>query len=374
MDLLCFSHLRWDFVYQRPQHLLSRFAKSDRVFYIEEPEFGSVDDHYDLSPTKDKVVVVKLRLASDASQNDVIERQRKLVDSLLRDEKISEYILWYYTPMALQIGSHLKPQATVFDCMDELSAFKFAPPILLELEQKLLQKADVVFTGGHSLYQAKKNRHSNIHPFPSSIDKAHFSKARNFGIDPADQAAIPHPRLGFYGVIDERFDIDLIARAAAQRPDWHFVLVGPIVKIDPATLPRLANIHYLGGKSYDELPDYLRGWDIAIIPFMLNDSTKFISPTKTPEYLAGGKPVISTAIRDVINPYGEQKLVSIVGNADEFVAAAEREFATLDKSFWLRKVDLLLEDNSWDATWRQMADQIISCYPAPRAKAVASHV
>ncbi len=130
MDFLCFSHLRWDFVYQRPQHLLSRFAQSDRVFYVEEPDFESGQDRYVLSPTKDKVTVVKLKLSDDASLGDVSERQKRLVDSLMRDEKISEYVLWYYTPMALQISDHLKPRLTVFDCMDELSAFKFAPPML----------------------------------------------------------------------------------------------------------------------------------------------------------------------------------------------------------------------------------------------------
>ena len=358
MDILCFSHLRWDFVYQRPQHLLSRFAPLNRVFYIEEADFESGKDEYVLLPNKDKVIVVKLRLTGNASQNDVLDRQRVLVDSLIQNEKVSEYILWYYTPMALQISDHLTPKAIVFDCMDELSAFKFAPPILLELEQQLLQKADVVFTGGYSLYEAKKNRHANIHALPSSIDKAHFVKARNEQPDPVDQSNIPHPRFGFYGVIDERFDIELIAKVAEQRPEWHFVLVGPVVKIDPATLPHLPNIHYLGGKSYDELPQYLAGWDIAIIPFMLNESTQFISPTKTPEYLAGGKPVISTAIRDVINPYGEQNLVQIVGNAETFIVAAEQEFVFTDKTSWLRQVDAFLEDNSWDATWRQMADQI----------------
>jgi glycosyltransferase involved in cell wall biosynthesis len=356
MDIICFSHLRWNFVYQRPQHLLSRFAKSARVFYIEEPIFHNDLDSFHVTSTKENVFVVELRLFDKETNDDVTGRQKRLISALLAEKDITKYAVWYYTPMALPISEHLNPVLTVYDCMDELSAFKFASPDIVRYEKILLAKADVVFTGGHSLYEAKKDLHENMHPFPSSIDKAHFSKARQDGEDPPDQAKIPHPRFGFYGVIDERFDIDLIAALSTKRPDWHFILIGPVVKIDPATLPQNPNIHYLGGKAYDVLPDYLRGWDIAMIPFMLNESTRYISPTKTPEYLAAGKPVISNAINDVVNPYGMQKLVHICHGADEFITQAEEELAEKNKGEWLKKVDEFLENNSWDATWRQMAD------------------
>ena len=246
----------------------------------------------------------------------------------------------------------------MFDNMDELSAFKFAPPALLELEQELLNKAAVVFTGGHSLFEAKKNRHHNIHPYPSSIDKAHFAKARVHLSDPEDQAGIPHPRIGFYGVIDERLDANLITLVAKERPDWHFVMIGPVIKINPETLPRSSNIHYLGGKSYEELPSYLGGWDIAMIPFSLNESTRFISPTKTPEYLAAGKPVISSSIQDVINPYGKNNLVHIADTPEQFIQAAENELNLEDKRQWLANVDEFLVDNSWDSTWQSMMQHI----------------
>ena len=190
--------------------------------------------------------------------------------------------------------------------MDELSAFKFAPPQLREAETALFNAADIVFTGGHSLYQAKKHLHHNIYPFPSSIEKEHFSKARIHNQEPPDQQHIPHPRLGFFGVLDERFDIELIREAAIRKPEWNFILLGPVVKINHDDLPRLSNIYYPGGKTYNELPAYISGWDIALVPFALNESTKYISPTKTPEYLAAGKPVISTAITDVVKPYGEE--------------------------------------------------------------------
>ena len=204
----------------------------------------------------------------------------------------------------------------------------------------------------------KKNQHHNIYPFPSSIDKLHFGKARTIRRPPADQKNIPSPRFGFFGVIDERFDIDLIAEVAKQKPDWQFVMLGPVVKIDPAILPRFSNIHYLGGKKYEELPQYISSWDIALVPFAMNESTKFISPTKTPEYLAAGKPVISTPIRDVVRPYGDNKLVHIVNNAEEFIAAAEKELKKRSKQTWLKKVDEFLQDNSWDRTWSRMVKNI----------------
>lgn len=238
--------------------------------------------------------------------------------------------------------------------MDELSAFKFAPTELKLFEKELFKKADLVFTGGNSLYKAKKSQHQNIYSFPSSIDKAHFTTARNNEDEATDQATIPYPRLGFYGVIDERFDIDLIKQSADAKPDWHFVLVGPVIKIDPATLPQNKNIHYLGAKTYKELPGYLSGWDIALIPFALNESTKYISPTKTPEYLAGGKPVISTAITDVVHPYHELGLVHIANNAEDLIKIASKELSITDKKEWLNEVDDYLSAISWDATWARM--------------------
>jgi len=267
-------------------------------------------------------------------------------------------VFWYYTPMALSFTDHFAPIASVYDCMDELSAFKGAHSRLPLLEKELFRKVDLVFTGGQSLYEAKRNQHPAVHAFPSSIDASHFGKARNMLSDPEDQAHISHPRLGFFGVIDERFDVELLDQIATRRPDWQFIMIGPVVKIDPAALPSHANIHYLGGKKYSELPDYLAGWDIALLLFARNESTRFISPTKTPEYLAAGKPTISTSIRDVVRPYGELKLVEIADTADEFVAAAEKLLAKTDRSEWLKRVDAFLENISWDKTWAQMSDLI----------------
>lgn len=359
-DLLCFSHLRWNFVYQRPQHLLSRFANYTRVFFIEEPIFHDAEDKLHINEAMKNVFVVVPHFKHGCDEQQVIAKQKDMLTNLVSVMEISNYFSWYYTPMALPFTDHLEPKMVVYDCMDELSAFKFAPVALKENEKILLQKADVVFTGGYSIYEAKKNAHHSIYPFPSSIDKEHFAAARTITNDPVDQENIPHPRFGFYGVIDERFDIDMIAGAAAARPDWQFVLIGPVVKIDPETLPKFSNIHYLGGKSYKELPEYLAGWDVAIIPFAMNESTRYISPTKTPEYLAAGKPVISTPIRDVVSPYGDNKLVHIASDAKQFVRQGEAILKRKNARRWLNKVDAFLDGNSWDRTWSQMAKHIES--------------
>src|SRR5690606_18034274 len=275
--------------------------------------------------------------------------------------KIENYIFEYYTPMALKFTSHLKPLSIIYDCMDELSAFKFAPAELKLLEQEMFSKADLVFTGGYSLFHAKKNLHKNIYPFPSSIDKEHFGKARNCIKKPADQEKVKGYKLGFFGVIDERFDRKLLAELADKKPEWQFILLGPVVKINPGDLPQRKNIHYLGGKSYNELPDYIAGWDIAMIPFEKNESTKFISPTKTPEYLAAGKPVISASIMDVVKPYGDEGLVHIADTADEYIDAVEKiqALSKRERDAWLNKVDYFLKYNSWDNTWNKMHAHVV---------------
>jgi len=360
MDLVCFSHLHWNFVYQRPQHLLSRFATQYRVFYVQEFEFNDLEDGYTIMESKENVLIVIPHL-NNGGHSDHLSRQRTVINDLFKAKKILNYLLWYYTPLSLLYTDHLQPVSTVYDCMDELSAFKFANPQLGEAERLLFKKADLVFTGGNNLYDAKKHLHHNIHPFPSSIDKEHFSIARGKLEEMEDQANIPHPRLGFFGVIDERLDIELIEAAANLRPDWQFVIIGPVVKIDAATLPRNTNIHYLGSKTYQELPVYISGWDIALIPFALNESTRFISPTKTPEYLAAGKPVISSAIRDVVYPYGKQGLVHIIEDAAGLVEKAEFELSRVTtpvSTQWLAKVDEFLASNSWDITWFKMHELI----------------
>lgn len=353
-DFVCFSHLRWNFVFQRPQHLLTRFAKCFRVFFIEEPNFKSPSDYLDVTETPENVTVVVPHLMDENDRGDVNSRLTVLIEKFFSEEEISDYLFWYYTPMALKFSAEFSPSFIVYDCMDELSSFKSASPELKTMEQTLLAKADVVFCGGQSLYEVKKKFHPRTFLFPSSIDREHFAQARTVSFDPPDQDSIPHPRIGFFGVLDERLDIELLAQVARLRPLWNFVMIGPVVKIDRSTLPNFHNIHYLGSKSYQELPSYLAGWDIAMIPFAHNESTRFISPTKTPEYLAAGKPVISTPIIDVIRPYGNKGFVRIAGTADEFVRVCEEELKVEDRSEWLDRVDGFISQSSWDKTWNEM--------------------
>lgn len=294
------------------------------------------------------------------AEGQKVESQRVLLDAYLATHQVRDFVAWYYSPMALQFSDHLMPAAVVYDCMDELSAFQGAPPAMVDEEQRLFERADVVFTGGASLYASKKSQHANVHLFPSSIDYAHFAAARANMEDPSDQANIPHPRIGFYGVIDERLDCDLLRRLACRHPDWQFILIGPVVKIREEDLPRADNLHYLGQKSYNELPAYLGRWDVAMLPFARNASTRFISPTKTPEYLAGGKPVVSTAIADVIKPYGEMGLVYISQNADEFAHSIKQALEDRDPT-WLARVDAFLAESSWDKTFDGMWKEIQRC-------------
>lgn len=354
MDIVCFSHLRWNFVYQRPQHLFSRFARHFRAFFIEEPIFDSEKPFLDNTLSTEGVWIVVPHLPPGLGDEEINNHQQKLLQDFFTYFKITKYIFWYYTPMALAISGSFSPLLVVYDCMDELSAFKNAPAALKQQEAELFALADLVFTGGHSLYEAKKNLHAAIYPFPSSIDYRHFSKARSAMLTPIDQFSIPSPRIGFFGVIDERMDISLLDVIAQQRPDWHFIIIGPVVKIDPATLPAHPNIHYLGSKTYEELPVYLAGWDVAMMPFAINESTRYISPTKTPEYLAGGKPVVSTAIHDVMNPYGERGLVYIANSPAEFIEGIEQELNMKDAEVWLKAVDAFLAQNSWDITSEKM--------------------
>ncbi len=355
MDLVIFSHLRWDFVYQRPQHLISRFARENQVWFFEEPILdGEAQAFLEVSQREGHLKVCQPHLPLGLSEGESWMLQRELLDELISEQGMTDLAAWYYSPMAVNFSRHLSPIVTVYDCMDELSGFRGAPPGLRAAEAELFRRADLVFTGGQRLYESKKRQHSNVFAFPSSIDAPHFQQARTIKDDPEDQREIPHPRLGFAGVIDERLDIELLAAAAAMRPEWHFVMIGPVVKIRQEDLPQAQNIHYLGARDYKRLPSYMAGWDLGILPFARNEATKFISPTKTPEYLAAGLPVVSTYIRDVARPYGQKKLAKIVNTPEAFIAASERLLPRKHDARRLQEVDEFLASNSWDITWQRM--------------------
>lgn len=347
LPLLVFSHLRWQFVYQRPQHLLSRLAARRPVLFFEEPITGAERPWLAHARTAEGVTVLRPHVCGQAAGFDDAHLPvlRRMVQEVVQDPALGAHLLWFYTPMALGLSAQLQPRGVVYDCMDELSAFAGAPPQMLERESALLQLADVVLTGGRSLYEAKRERHAEVHCLPSSVDAAHF--ARRVPEHPS-QADLPQPRLGYYGVIDERLDLGLVAALADAHAGWQIVMVGPVAKIDPASLPRRPNLHWLGPRSYAELPAHLVGWDVALLPFALNASTRFISPTKTLEYLAAGRPCVSTRIRDVAREYGPE--VAIADGPAAFVAACERILAwsAAQRAAFTAAAQARVAATSWD--------------------------
>jgi UDP-galactopyranose mutase len=352
-DVICLSHLRWGFVYQRPNHLMARAARERRVFFFEVPVIGRGPSRLEVNQVASGLHVCTPHLPEGISDHESESIQRSLLAEMASGRGVERPIVWSYTPMALPLTDVIEPALVVYDCMDELSAFRGAHPELVARERRLFSKADLVFTGGQSIYEAKRAHHCAVHAFPSSVDAVHFVRARVAQSEPADQRDIPRPRVGYFGVIDERLDLDLLASLADARPNYQFVMIGPAVKIEESSLPRRPNIHYLGGKKYDELPEYLGGWDVAMMPFALNEATRFISPTKTLEYLAAGRPVVSTAIRDVVRPYGEAQVVRIA-DAAGFPAAIDAALRT-DRRAHHATCDAVVAQTSWDKTWRSMS-------------------
>ena len=352
--LLCLSHLRWNFVFQRPQHLLTRALTSYRVLFFEEPFLDADEPYLSLEKREDGLTIAQPHLPASYDTRARDLALRSLLDDALADlDTQHPKLIWYYSPAMMAFSSHLEADCVVYDCMDELSAFRGAPPDLRKREHELFGRADLVFTGGLSLFEAKRRMHPAVYAFPSSIDKAHFGKARKSRLT---QAQHQTPHLGFFGVIDERMDLALVAAIADLRPDWQFSMIGPVVKIDHSELPQRPNLHWCGGRDYQDLPAELAHWTIGIMPFALNEATRFISPTKTPEFLSAGLPVISTPIRDVVRPYGDQGLVGIAETAESFVTRCEEalSWTASEHKQWLTRVDRFLARISWDQTWADM--------------------
>ena len=366
--LIVFCHLRWDFVFQRPQHLMTRLAEHYRILFVEEPVHNEGEAHLKKTAVAPNITVCQPHTGIQAPgfHDDQIPTLQALLADLVPEGE--RPVVWFYTPMALPLLQGFDPALVVYDCMDELAAFKNAPKQLLQRENALLNIADLCFTGGPSLYQSKRERHANAHCFSSSVDAKHFRKALDRDDSHAEQNHLPRPRLGFYGVIDERFDTDLVKQVAEARPDWQIVLVGPVVKIDPANLPRANNIHYMGQRTYDQLPQFLAGWDVCLLPFALNESTKFISPTKVLEYMAAELPSVSTPITDVKVPYGD--VVAIADTPEKFIAACDRMLAMNDaqKSALVDRMRAIVANTSWDKTAASMHHLIQTTAPSNKAQ------
>ncbi len=355
-DLVVASHLRWSFVWQRPQQLLSRLARERRILFVEEPVYtdSTVAEVPVLEHVANNITVLAPRVprpdregASIWADRDRITRQvRSALDLLEFDTRA----LWFYTPLPEFLLHAVDPELVIYDVMDELSMFKFAPPELKEQEARLLRRSDVVFTGGASLYESKKPYNKSTHLFASGVDAKHYFKACDQSTPVPDFVKhLNGPIATYIGVIDERLDYDIIAAMAARRPDVQFLMCGPIVKVDPNELPKAPNLHYPGQQSYEDLPSILKGSDICLMPFARNDATKFISPTKTLEYMATHRPIVSTPIRDVERFFSD--IVYLANDADEFVKQIDVALNEHphERARRRQREEKILAEHAWDA-------------------------
>lgn len=346
-DMVVFCHLRWEFVYQRPQHLISRMAKNFKILFVEEPISFSDGEEFSAH-----MIQVNRNLAVMQPKVRSIADIPRVLNQYIANNVVP--MAWFYSASFVSILDFRTFETVIYDCMDELSLFKGAPQQLIDNERTLLSQADIVFTGGKSLYESKQQLHDNVYCFPSSVDQEHFATALNGIAIPDDISQIPSPIVGYFGVIDERINLELISESARLLPNVSFVMIGPLAKISENDLPRLSNLHYLGMKSYEQLPAYLKAFDVAMMPFALNDATKFISPTKTLEYMAAGKPIISTRIKDVERDY--QHCVAIVDSLQDFCDAVQN--IKIDKSSRMSSYAEILSNTSWDTTASKMQNII----------------
>jgi glycosyltransferase involved in cell wall biosynthesis len=344
-EVVVFCHLRWQFVYQRPQHIISRLASDMKILFIEEPIPHSEDNN-----TPGNLLVISEQLHVLQPYVKDIESIIDIIPDYVKNKSIP--IGWFYSASFSSLLEQINFETIIYDCMDELSLFKGAPVHLINQEKYLMAHTDIVFTGGKSLYESKKQLHSNVYCFPSSVDEQHFAQAINGISVAADIAVLPKPIVGYYGVIDERIDLELLRQCAKKLPNVSFVMIGPLAKIEDADLPKENNIHYLGMKSYNELPHYLKAFDIAMMPFALNDATKYISPTKTLEYMAAGKPIISTKITDVVRDYSQS--VTLIENDDDFCSAIENFLTNKDRLAMETQYSKILKNTSWNSTADKM--------------------
>jgi glycosyltransferase involved in cell wall biosynthesis len=375
--IVVFSHLRWTFVWQRPQQFISRFAVRHPVLFVEEPIFDlqdGADPKLELTNVAQNITVACPHLSptdTEESRQYPITRDliKQAISVLNGSGEFDCPLLWYYSPMmAAWSLEYFRCRGVVYDCMDELSQFRGAPANLVKNEQRLLRAADIVFTGGFELWLKKQRHHENVHFFGCGVEYEHFAQAQDPTTPvPDDMRAVRRPVLGWFGVIDERMDYDLVARVARLRRDWSLALIGPVVKIDPAALPQAPNIHWMGQRDYTALPAYCKAFDVCIMPFAINEATEFINPTKALEYLATGKPVIATPVRDVIRQYTDT--IYIAETPEEFVARAEEALQAPDKRRRRRGIERA-KSCSWENTVEKMSQLINEAIKVEQASAL----
>jgi glycosyltransferase involved in cell wall biosynthesis len=355
--IIVHCHLRWEGVWQRPQQFLSRLSQRHPILFIEGPILHDKNEAptFELLPVAQypNVTVMRTHFPASRFQNGAwvdAERLRLLKEAMNGPLKgrFECAVQWFYDPMAAPcfIGK-IGERAVVYDCMDELSQFKFAPPEIVAREKVLLASADVVFAGGRKMWLSKSRHNDNAHFYGCGVDVQHFAKARLAETElPADVANLKRPILGYFGVVDERLDYDLIAKLADADPNWQIVMVGPTAKVNPDDLPKRANIHWLGRREYAQLPNYTKAFDVCLMPFALNEATEYINPTKALEYMATGRPIVSTAVPDVVSNFSEAVNVAI--SQDCFVEMCVRALSAPDEEAIQRGIEMA-NNNQWDA-------------------------
>lgn len=360
---MALSHLRWNFVWQRPQQFLSRFAAKHPILFIEEPDY-CLDEgtRIEVSRPMANVTVVTPQFARSLRGTDqvgpmMLHTTREAMAHANADGKFDAPLLWVYSPMESAWALDEFPvRAIIYDCMDELSQFHGAPKELIDNERRLMDRADIVFCGGYELWMKKSRQHPNAHFFGCGVEYDHFAQAQNKSLPlPEDVANIAHPTAGWFGVVDERMDYDLLGKVAQLRPNVNFVVVGPVVKVDPASLPQAPNLHWLGGRDYKVLPDYCRAFDVCLMPFALNEATEFINPTKALEYLATGNPVVGTPVADVVRQYADTILIA--STAEDFAHCIDRALENPDSTMISKGIERA-KDSSWERTVDHMQNLI----------------
>jgi beta-glucosidase/6-phospho-beta-glucosidase/beta-galactosidase/glycosyltransferase involved in cell wall biosynthesis len=364
--ILVFSHLRWGFVWQRPQQFLSRFARKHRILFIEEPFFdlaAGQPPRIDYHKVMPNVTVVTPHVAPEWHRNPKLPAElrrftHQALENVNDDGDFERPLLWYYSPMdsAWSLG-HFENRGVVYDCMDELSQFSGAPRALVQNEARLMQNADIVFTGGYELGEKKRSEHPNVHTFGCGVEYDHFSKAdQDDTAVPPDIDFVGRPVIGWFGVVDERVDYSLIGEMARLRPDWSFTIIGPVVKIDPNILPHSPNLYWMGGRDYQVLPNYCRKFDVCMMPFAINAATQYINPTKGLEYMATGRPIVSTPVRDVVRQWSE--IIRVASGSGDFLAAIEDALARRGGDPRVDRGIKLAQQCSWDSTVSKMQSLI----------------
>lgn len=357
-DLIVFSHERWNSSFSRTSQIMSHFSKYRRVYFFEEPILGvSQNPIYLLRETRDDVVVVEPYLSSDMSIFEQKNALLEVIKKFINDETITEFSVWSDTPKAMPLIRSMRPKVVIYDCIADYSQ------TLNELETEMFNAADVVLTSSQTLYAAKRSMHSNIHNNPDSLDYRHFYQTRSVEEESDDISSIPHPRIGFSGDIDNRIDFNLVKNLAELKPEWHFIFAGEIKDIDPETLPKNSNIHYISHKSYSKIPMYLAAWDCTFLPYKVNESTKFLNPILISESLVGGKPVVASPLDDVRATYGDQNLIYLAEFPHDYVNRIEYALSSQGHSTeWLENVDKNFRGMSWDKNCRRIAELEMDIY------------